>query len=94
MYIKRQKEDIIRLLFLGVVWYHSMTTPLCLSFCFLFIFFAMKPCSGLDIWGLSNGIKMYDTLGLARTGAMCHYKYSCVAGKPAHTKHGKFTAKI
>jgi hypothetical protein len=37
--------------------------------------------SGLDIWGLSNGIKMYDTLGLARTGAMCHFKYSCVAGE-------------
>lgn len=35
--------------------------------------------SGQDIWGQSNGVKTYDTLGLARTGSMCHPDISCLA---------------
>ena len=34
--------------------------------------------SGLDIWVEKNGVRADDTLGLTRTGGMCHVDYSCV----------------
>lgn len=34
--------------------------------------------SGLDIWVEKNGVRADDTLGLTRTGGMCHKNYSCV----------------
>ena len=34
--------------------------------------------SGLDIWVEKNGVRADDTLGLTRTGGMCHKRYSCV----------------
>jgi len=34
--------------------------------------------TGLDLWGQGNGLKEYGTLGLSRTGGMCHPQFSCV----------------
>ena len=37
--------------------------------------------TGLDLWQEKNGVRNDDTLGVARTRGMCHYKFSCAVGK-------------
>ena len=37
--------------------------------------------TGLDLWQEKNGVRNDDTLGVARTGGMCHYKFSCTVGE-------------
>ena len=37
--------------------------------------------TGLDLWQEKNGVRNDDTLGVARTRGMCHYKFSCAVGE-------------
>ena len=37
--------------------------------------------TGLDLWQEKNGVRNDDTLGVARTRGMCHYKFSCTVGE-------------
>ena len=50
--------------------------------------------TGLDLWQEKNGVRNDDTLGVARTRGMCHYKFSCAVGESGNAQNLFYVEKF